>query len=169
MPKAPDIMGGSVPCHAPASYWRKSQSPRLTASTSCSSFAGLQRSRASTSRSTSIGPLQTGAQPFRRYNRRKLCCPVDWHYCRAGQTRPILIFVLPFCYPCGGNVHLAVSSTASRLSRSPRRLQPLATALPPSGRNFGGVLHFAMPFHDDKPHSLRIEYIQKSKSTRNRL
>jgi beta-glucosidase len=73
-------------------------------------------------------------------------------------------FRLPFCYPCGGNVHLAVFIDG-------KPLEPLAATtsavgappLPPSGRNFGGVQHFAMPFHDDKPHALRIEYLQKSK------
>ena len=38
-----------------------------------------------------------------------------------------------------------------------------APPLPPSGRNFGGVLHFVLPFTDANPHSLRIEYVQKAK------
>jgi beta-glucosidase len=35
--------------------------------------------------------------------------------------------------------------------------------LPPSGRNFGGLQHFAIPFSDTKPHAIRIEYVQSGK------
>ena len=39
---------------------------------------------------------------------------------------------------------------------------PTATTnkLPPSGRNYGAIQHFAIPFADTRPHDLRIEYIQ---------
>jgi len=97
----------------------------------------LQRSRASTSRSTSIGPAANPVpQPFRRYNRRKLGCPVDCNYCRAGsRIMPIFDFRLPFCYPCRWHVTWRSSSTAKPLEPSPRRLSaPLAHPLPASER-----------------------------------
>ncbi len=46
---------------------------------------------------------------------------------------------------------------------SPNTSAVSAPPLPPSGRNFGGVLHFAFPFADASPHDLRIEYVQKKK------
>jgi beta-glucosidase len=73
-------------------------------------------------------------------------------------------FRLPFCYPCGGNVQFAVYLDSRPLEPTPPAPPTAgAPALPPSGRNFGGIQHFAIPFADTKPHSIRIEYIQSGK------
>jgi beta-glucosidase len=69
---------------------------------------------------------------------------------------------LPFCYPCGGKLRFAIY-----LDGKP--LQPEAPAgqgqqkLPPSGRNFGGLQRFSIPFADTNPHAIKIEYVQGGK------
>jgi beta-glucosidase len=73
-------------------------------------------------------------------------------------------FRLPICYPCGGKLKFAVYLDG-------KLLEPIVTsaptqgaqALPPSGRNFGGLQRYAIPFADTNPHSIRIEYIQSGK------
>ena len=73
-------------------------------------------------------------------------------------------FRLPYCYPCGGDADLKVFVDGKSLEpASPNTSAVGAPPLPPSGRNFGGVLHFTMPFTDQHPHTLRIEYVQKRK------
>jgi beta-glucosidase len=73
-------------------------------------------------------------------------------------------FRLPFCYPCGGKVKFAVYLDGKALeANAPPVPANGATKLPPSGRNFGGLQHFAIPFADTKPHSIRIEYVQSGK------
>jgi beta-glucosidase len=69
-------------------------------------------------------------------------------------------FRLPFCYPCGGKVKFAVYLDDKALEQLPPPATDAATKLPPSGRNFGGLQRFAIPFADTKPHAIRIEYIQ---------
>jgi beta-glucosidase len=69
---------------------------------------------------------------------------------------------LPLCYPCGGKLQFAIY-----LDGKP--LQPEAPAgqaqqkLPPSGRNFGGLQRFSIPFTDTNPHAIKIEYVQSGK------
>jgi len=69
---------------------------------------------------------------------------------------------LPFCYPCGGNLKFAIEIDG-------KPIQPVApssqgaTRLPPSGRNFGGLQSFSIPFTNTRPHALRIEYIQSAR------
>jgi beta-glucosidase len=73
-------------------------------------------------------------------------------------------FRLPFCYPCGGKVKFAVYLDSKPLEPTPPASPAAGSpALPPSGRNFGGIQHFAIPFADTKPHSIRIEYVQSGK------
>ena len=73
-------------------------------------------------------------------------------------------FRLPICYPCGGKVKFAVYLDNKPLeSLAALALAQAAPALPPSGRNFGGVQRYAIPFADTRPHSIRIEYIQSGK------
>ena len=66
---------------------------------------------------------------------------------------------LPRCGSCDGKVAFA-------LYLDGKALQPTAPPtdamgkLPPSGRNFGGLQHYSIPFADAKPHALRIEYSQ---------
>ncbi len=71
-------------------------------------------------------------------------------------------FRLPMCTPCGGKVKFAVYLDDKQLEP----LSPPASAgnakQPPSGRNFGGIQRFSIPFADTKRHALRVEYIQTS-------
>jgi beta-glucosidase len=69
---------------------------------------------------------------------------------------------LPLCYPCGGKLEFAIYLDGKKLDSAPPAAQA-GTKLPPSGRNFGGLQQFAIPFADTKPHALRIEYIQSGK------
>jgi beta-glucosidase len=69
---------------------------------------------------------------------------------------------LPRCGVCDGKV-------ANSVSLDGKALQPTAPAapaeskLPPSGRNYGGLQHFSIPFADTAPHALRIEYTQSGR------
>src|SRR5580658_3432518 len=73
-------------------------------------------------------------------------------------------FRLPYCYPCGGKLKFAVYLDEKPLDPLPPPAPaPGAPPLPPSGRNFGGVQRYAIPFADTNPHSIRIEYTQSGK------
>ena len=66
---------------------------------------------------------------------------------------------LPFCYPCGDKLKFAIYLDGKQLV--PDAPPTLTTnKLPPSGRNYGAIQHFAIPFANTRPHDLRIEYIQ---------
>jgi beta-glucosidase len=73
-----------------------------------------------------------------------------------------LQFRLPFCYPCDGKLKFAVYLDGKQLEPEAPPT-PTTTKLPPSGRNFGGILRFAVPFADTKTHDLRIEYVQSAR------
>ncbi len=69
---------------------------------------------------------------------------------------------LPFCYPCNGKLQFAIYLDGKPLEAlSPQALAP--EKLPPSGRNFGAIQHFLIPFTDTNPHSIRIEYSQNGR------
>ena len=69
---------------------------------------------------------------------------------------------LPFCYPCNGKLRFAIYLDGKPLDAlSPQALSP--DKLPPSGRNFGAIQHFLIPFADTNPHSIRIEYTQSGR------
>ncbi|WP_348263845.1 glycoside hydrolase family 3 C-terminal domain-containing protein [Telmatobacter sp. DSM 110680] len=69
---------------------------------------------------------------------------------------------LPFCYPCGGKVKFAFYLDGKQLV--PDAPPSLTTnKLPPSGRNYGAIQHFNIPFADTRPHDIRIEYIQTAR------
>ncbi|HKF49884.1 MAG TPA: glycoside hydrolase family 3 C-terminal domain-containing protein [Terracidiphilus sp.] len=68
-------------------------------------------------------------------------------------------FRLPICYPCGGKLKFAVYVDRKPVDLSAPANQA-GTRLPPSGRNFGGIQRFSIPFTDTRPHELRIEYVQ---------
>jgi beta-glucosidase len=73
-------------------------------------------------------------------------------------------FRLPICYPCAGKLKLAVYLDNKPLeSLEAPALAQAAPALPPSGRNSGGVQRYRIPFADTNPHSIRIEYIQSGR------
>jgi len=73
-------------------------------------------------------------------------------------------FRLPLCYPCGDKLKFAVYLDGKQLQpTSPST--PTTTKLPPSGRNYGALQHFAIPFSDTRSHELRIEYIQSARIT----
>ena len=72
-------------------------------------------------------------------------------------------FRLPFCMPCGGKVQFAIYLDDKKLEPLPPPAPTGNTKLPPSGRNFGGLQRFSIPFADTKPHALRIEYIQSGR------
>jgi beta-glucosidase len=71
-------------------------------------------------------------------------------------------FRVPFCTPCDGKVKFAVYLDEKQLE--PVRPSEEAEArLPPSGRNYGAIQHFSIPFANAKAHALRIEYIQNGR------
>jgi beta-glucosidase len=70
-----------------------------------------------------------------------------------------LQFRLPMCYPCQDKLKFAVYLDGKQLEPSAPP-SPTTSKLPPSGRNYGGIQHFAVPFADTRPHDLRIEYVQ---------
>ncbi|MGA7109800.1 MAG: glycoside hydrolase family 3 C-terminal domain-containing protein [Terracidiphilus sp.] len=67
---------------------------------------------------------------------------------------------LPFCYPCDGKLKFAIYLDGKALEPLPPPQDQTPGRLPPSGRNFGAIQHFSIPFADTRPHALRIEYIQ---------
>lgn len=67
---------------------------------------------------------------------------------------------LPVCTPCGGKVAFAFYVDGKKLE--PSAPVTAETKLPPSGRSYGAMQHFAIPL-DTKPHQLRIEYVQSAR------
>ena len=60
---------------------------------------------------------------------------------------------LPFCYPCGDKVKFAFYLDGKKLEPNAPPT-PTTSKLPPSGRNYGAIQHFAIPFADTRPHDL---------------
>ena len=73
-------------------------------------------------------------------------------------------FRLPICYPCQDKLKFAVYLDGKKLEPA-APASPTAAKLPPSGRNYGALQQFAIPFADTRPHELRIEYIQSARIT----
>ena len=71
---------------------------------------------------------------------------------------------LPFCYPCGDKVKFAIYLDGKQLEPTAPPT-PTTSKLPPSGRNYGAIQHFAILFADTRPHDLRIEYVQTGRIT----
>ncbi len=69
---------------------------------------------------------------------------------------------LPFCYPCADKLKFAIYLDGKQLEPAAPPT-PTAGRLPPSGRNYGTVQHFAIPFADARRHDLRIEYVQSGR------
>jgi len=69
---------------------------------------------------------------------------------------------LPFCYPCDNKVKFAFYLDGKQLEPTAPPT-PTTNKLPPSGRNYGAIQHFAIPFADTRPHDIRIEYIQNGR------
>jgi beta-glucosidase len=72
---------------------------------------------------------------------------------------------LPFCFPCEGKVKFAIYLDGKALEPVQPAQDQAPGRLPPSGRNFGAIQHFSIPFADTKPHALRIEYVQTGRIT----
>jgi beta-glucosidase len=70
---------------------------------------------------------------------------------------------LPFCFPCDGKLKFAIYLDGKPLEPLPPPQAQGPGRLPPSGRNFGAIQHFSIPFADTMPHALRIEYIQSGR------
>jgi len=68
---------------------------------------------------------------------------------------------VPFCSPCDGKVSFTIYLDGKVLE--PSAPTDLPGHLPPSGRNFGAIQHYAIPFSDTQAHALRIEYIQQGR------
>jgi beta-glucosidase len=69
---------------------------------------------------------------------------------------------LPICSPCGGKVQFALYLDGQKLEPAAPPA-PTTDKIPPSGRNYGAIQHFAIPLNDTNPHALRIEYIQSGR------
>jgi beta-glucosidase len=69
---------------------------------------------------------------------------------------------LPFCYPCDGKLKFNIYLDGNALEALPPDAQGPGR-LPPSGRNFGAIQRFSIPFADTRPHALRIEYVQSGR------
>jgi beta-glucosidase len=70
---------------------------------------------------------------------------------------------LPFCYPCEGKLKFAIYLDGKALEPMPLPQDQTPGRLPPSGRNFGAIQHFYIPFADTRPHALRVEYVQSGR------
>ena len=68
---------------------------------------------------------------------------------------------VPVCSPCDGKFSFAIFFDGKALE--PTAPADLPGHLPPSGRNFGAIRHYAIPFSDTRAHALRIEYIQRAR------
>ncbi len=103
-----------------------------------------------------VEPSDTSAQAF----------AVRWVGALRSPTTETLNFQfrLPICYPCQDKLKFAVYLDGKKLEPTAPPT-PTATKLPPSGRNYGAIQHFAIPFSDTRPHELRIEYIQSARIT----
>ena len=71
-------------------------------------------------------------------------------------------FRLPRCGTCDGKVAFAFYLDGKALQPAAPPTDAMGK-LPPSGRNYGGVQHYSVPFADAAPHALRIEYTQSGK------
>ncbi len=71
-------------------------------------------------------------------------------------------FRVPFCTPCDGKVKFAFYLDGKQLQPA-QPSEATAAKLPPSGRNYGAIQHFSIPFADTKPHPIRIEFIQSGR------
>jgi beta-glucosidase len=69
---------------------------------------------------------------------------------------------LPICSPCGGKVQFALYVDGQKLEPAAPP-SPTTDKIPPSGRNYGAIQHFAIPLDDSNPHPIRIEYIQSGR------
>ena len=70
---------------------------------------------------------------------------------------------LPFCFPCDGKLKFAIYFDGKPLEPLPPPHAEGPGRLPPSGRNFGAMQHFTIPFADTNPHTLRMEYVQNGR------
>ena len=75
-----------------------------------------------------------------------------------------LQFRLPICYPCEDKLRFAVYLDGKKLEPAAPPT-PTTSHLPPSGRNYGAIQHFTIPFADTRAHDLRIEYVQSGRIT----
>jgi beta-glucosidase len=71
-------------------------------------------------------------------------------------------FRLPFCTPCDSKVQFAFYLDGKQLQAA-QPSEAAAGRLPPSGRNYGAIQHFSIPFQDTRPHAVRIEFIQNGR------
>jgi beta-glucosidase len=69
---------------------------------------------------------------------------------------------LPRCGSCDGKLTYAFYLDGKKLDPTAPPTDALGN-LPPSGRNFGGIQRFAIPFADTAPHAIKIEYSQAGK------
>ena len=103
-----------------------------------------------------VEPRDTTSQPFAVRWVGALRAPV------AGTLN--LQFRLPICYPCQDKLRFAVYLDGKQLEPAAPP-SPTATKLPPSGRNYGAIQHFAVPLGDTRAHEFRIEYVQSARIT----
>lgn len=69
---------------------------------------------------------------------------------------------LPRCGTCDGKVAFGIYLDGKTIQPAAPPADAMGK-LPPSGRNFGGIQHYSIPFADTKRHALRIEYTQSGK------
>jgi beta-glucosidase len=69
---------------------------------------------------------------------------------------------LPRCGSCDGKFTYAFYLDGKKLEPTAPPTDAMGK-LPPSGRNFGGIQRFAIPFADTAPHAIKIEYSQTGK------
>ena len=69
---------------------------------------------------------------------------------------------LPRCGACDGKVAFAVFVDGKAIQPAAPPTDAMGK-LPPSGRNFGGIQHYSLPFTNTVPHALRIEYTQSGR------
>ena len=71
-------------------------------------------------------------------------------------------FRLPFCTPCDGKIRFAFYVDDKQLEPA-QPSEEAAAKLPPSGRNYGAIQHFSIPFANTRPRAIRIEFVQSGR------
>ena len=145
-----------APCSAPQATRLLRASKASTSPTPTST--ALPRRSASTRKSTSTGPSPIPSSPLTP-PRRPSPFVGSAPSAPPSPKRSNSSSACRSAYPCDGKLKFAIYLDGKQLEPAAPPT-PTTSKLPPSGRNYGAIQHFAIPFADTRPHDLRIDYVQ---------